>query len=332
VSAAVEAVPPAVPALQVPARTIPVPGSVSLEAQALLVPPASDGEAMTLPPRDDVATWRAVTAAANAEMAATLASRLGVTGAGVETSEVGGVPVYTLTPGAVRPGRERRVLLDIHGGGLVFGGGAPCRALCEYAAERFGLRTWAVDYRTPPEHPYPTPLDDCLGAYRALLEEYAPEDVVVSGLSAGANLAAALVLRARDEGLALPAALLLLSPELDLTESGDSFQTILGIDNVLTASLAPLNELYADGHDLSDPYLSPLFGDLTKGFPPTFLQSGTRDLFLSNAVRMHRRLRAAGLPAELHVFEAMPHGGFFGAPEDQELTTEIRRYLDALWP
>ena len=90
----------------------------------------------------------------------------------------------------------------------------------------------------------------------------------------------------------------------------------------LTESIA----LYAGDHDLTDPYLSPIFGDVT-GFPPTFLQAGTRDLFLSNTVRFHRKLRAAGVEAELHVWEAMPHGGFFGAPEDAEIGLEARRFL-----
>ncbi|MGN6620152.1 MAG: alpha/beta hydrolase, partial [Sphingomonas sp.] len=85
------------------------------------------------------------------------------------------------------------------------------------------------------------------------------------------------------------------------------------------------------GADLADPYLSPLFGDL-RGFPPTFLQTGTRDLFLSNTVRMHRTLRKADVEAELHVFEAMPHGGFMGGtPEDYEVEAEIRRFIRASW-
>ena len=98
---------------------------------------------------------------------------------------------------------------------------------------------------------------------------------------------------------------------------------------MLTASLAESIALYAGDHDLTDPYLSPLFGDFTRGYPPTMLQAGTRDLFLSNAVRMHRSLRSAGIDAELHVFEAMPHGGFFGAPEDAELAAEVRRFIAA---
>src|SRR5262249_46997299 len=94
--------------------------------------------------------------------------------------------------------------------------------------------------------------------------------------------------------------------------------------------LMQTNLLYANGHDLGHPYLSPLFADVT-GFPPTFLQAGTRDLFLSNTVRMHRKLRNAGVDAELHVCEAMPHGGCGGgAPEDIEMRVEMRRFLDRL--
>ena len=151
----------------------------------------------------------------------------------------------------------------------------------------------------------------------------------MGGASAGGNLAAALILRARDEGLPLPAAAILQTPELDLTESGDSFRTNLGLDSVLTGSLMPANLLYAAGHDLAHPYLSPLFGDFARGFPPTFLTTGTRDLFLSNTVRMHRALRAADVPTELHVMEAAPHGGFFGtAPEDAQVTRDLRRFVE----
>lgn len=123
------------------------------------------------------------------------------------------------------------------------------------------------------------------------------------------------------------------TPEVDLTESGDSFQTNIGLDTMLTQSLMPANLLYAGGHDLTHPYVSPLFGDFTQGFPPTILTTGTRDLFLSNTVRMHRALRAVGVPAELHVMEAASHTGFLGyAPEDEELDDEVRRFMDAHWP
>jgi acetyl esterase/lipase len=97
-------------------------------------------------------------------------------------------------------------------------------------------------------------------------------------------------------------------------------------------SLMQANLLYAGGADLADPYLSPLFGEFTKGFPPTMLSAGTRDMFLSNAVRMHRALRDAGIEAELHILEAAAHGAFGGGtPEEASLNREMRRFCDKWW-
>jgi monoterpene epsilon-lactone hydrolase len=100
---------------------------------------------------------------------------------------------------------------------------------------------------------------------------------------------------------------------------------------VLPHPLMPINLLYAAGHDLAHPYLSPLFGDFTKGFPPTVITTGTRDLFLSNSVQMHNRLRRAGNHSELYIEEAMPHGGFFSAPEDAALAADVRHFADRVW-
>ncbi|HEY3687933.1 MAG TPA: alpha/beta hydrolase [Streptosporangiaceae bacterium] len=242
-----------------------------------------------------------------------------------EERQVAGVHTYVLRPDGLTD--ETPVYLDIHGGALIFGGGDLCRRMGSGTAMASGMLTWSVDYRMAPLHPYPAALDDCLAVYRALLDVRDPADVFVGGGSAGGNLAAALLVRARDEGLPMPAALVLASPEVDLTESGDSFHTLAAFSSTLS-SLMPINLLYANGHDLADPYLSPLFADLT-GFPPTLLQAGTRDLFLSNTVRMHRALLAAGAQADLHIFEAMPHGGFTGTtPEDADLNATIRRFLD----
>jgi len=185
----------------------------------------------------------------------------------------------------------------------------------------------------PPDHPFPAGLDDCLTAYEALLADHRPEEIIVGGASAGGNLAAALILRARDDALPLPAAAVLMTPGVDLTASGDSLQTNRGLDPLIPDGSSPAFGMYAAGHDLTDPYVSPLYGDFTKGFPPTILTTGTRDMLLSDTVRMHRTLRVAGVPADLHVTEAGGHGGFFGmAPEDRQLEQEIRRFVDSHWP
>lgn len=317
-------------ALHVPARELPVPRSVSPEAQAFLAAGRFVDD-MAMPPADDLDAWRIFVAEGEEAMIPVVAGRAAAFGAAVTERSVAGQCVFVITPKGVDEADPRRYL-DIHGGGLTGGAGPLCRAMGIIAAERMQVTTWAVDYRLPPDHPYPAPLGDCVAAYRAMLEEHRPEHIVVGGESAGGNLAPALVLRARDEDLPLPAALVLISPELDLTESGDSFQANLGVDSNLPGSLMQANLLYAGGHDLEDPYVSPLFGDFSKGFPPTILTAGTRDLFLSNAVRMHRALRRVGVEVHLHVKEAAPHSAFFGtAPEDEEIDDEIRAFAQRHW-
>jgi monoterpene epsilon-lactone hydrolase len=312
-------------------RSIRVPATVSPHAQAVMAagvamvaaridnPPSS-------PPLDDADAWKAHIAFMDDAIVTGFAAGANDIPATVEAREIAGVHINVITPEGASAGDDAPIQLDIHGGALVAGGGEACKLMNTSTAARAGMHTWGVDYRMPPDHPYPTPLDDCVAVYRALLEVRPPEKIVVGGGSAGGNLVAAMLLRAKDEGLPMPAALVLFTPEIDLTESGDSFDTNAGVDYVLVDRLTDSIALYAGDHDLTHPYLSPIFGDVT-GFPPTFVQAGTRDLFLSNAVRFHRKLRDAGVDAELHVWEAMPHGGFFGAPEDAEMGVEVRRFI-----
>jgi acetyl esterase/lipase len=304
----------------------PIPVGLSDQARQYLEITDPFGDAKAPTDLDDVDGWVSYIDLRNAVMEKNLAGRLPPQPPVAQSEiELDGVRTYVVRRDDVPDGPDTPIYLDIHGGALIIGGGDVCKLMATAGALGRDMITWAVDYRMPPLHPYPAALDDCLAIYRRALNEGSPDNVFVGGASAGGNLAAALLLRAKDEGLPMPAALVLLSPEVDLTESGDSFHTNLGIDHVL-GLLMNVNLLYAGGHDLSDPYLSPLFGDVT-GFPPTFVQTGTRDLFLSNSARMHRKLRAAGVEAELHVFEAMPHGGFGGAPEDLEIGVEVRRFL-----
>ncbi|SFJ09161.1 Acetyl esterase/lipase [Sphingomonas sp. NFR04] len=316
--------------VRVPARVLPAPRSISADARAALdrlVDP--DGMPVNakhpMPAPEDREAWVLIKTAVDAHYAASIKGLAGTLRASVETVQVGDTVVHVATPETNTA--TGGAYLDLHGGALVFGGGEACRVGAQMQADLHGVRCYGVDYRTPPEHPYPAALDDTLAAYVHVLERHAPSSVFVGGRSAGGNLAVAMLLRARDQGLPMPAGMVLLSPEVDLTESGDSFEVNRLVDLMLPLPLRSANLLYADGADLSDPDLSPLFGDLT-GLPPTLLQSGTRDLFLSNTVRMHRALRRAGVPAELHVFEAMPHGGFLGGtPEDLELSGELARFV-----
>ncbi len=157
--------------------------------------------------------------------------------------------------------------------------------------------------------------------------------MAIFGTSSGGGLAAAVILRLRDLNILLPAAAGLGTPWVDITRTGDTLYTNEQIDDVLVlygGLIDAAAKLYAGPADMKDPLLSPIYGDFSKGFPPTILTSGTRDLLLSCTVRMHRKLRQAGIKAELQVFEGMSHAEYLlipGLPEGEEAFQEISTFL-----
>jgi monoterpene epsilon-lactone hydrolase len=315
------------PALHVPARFIPVPKTISPEAQAVLTQPNPYG-GESEPHPSDKAAWEKRSRERNEAFTRMLAARFASEQPEKLTEhELSHATLYEIEPTSLSDRHATKALFYVHGGGFTMGSGIGAAYAVFALAKLAGLRTFSIDYRMPPQSPFPAGLDDAVEAYRFVLDRYGASNVAVYGPSAGGALAASCLLKARDSSVPMPVACVLHSPEADLTESGDSFETNLGIDPVLkrlTNSIA----LYANGHDLRDPYLSPLFGDFKKGFPPTMLSAGTRDLFLSNTVLMHRALKRAGIPAALSIWEAMGHGGFFGAaPEDAEVLQEQVQFI-----
>lgn len=313
-------------ALRVPERLLPIPRHLSPQAQAFMARPVMAGSGY--PALDDKEGWRQHIAEGDRNILENYFAHVPDVPGKISEIREGELRGFEIVPEGVAEG-DRRVYLEIHGGGLIMGGGEVCRKMAMATAALQQVRVVAVDYRMPPDHPYPAGLDDCIAFYRMLLRDHAPGEIIVGGGSAGGNLTAAMLLKARDLGLPMPAGAVLSTPEADLTESGDSFAVNAGIDAM--GSLMQANLLYADGESLSHPYVSPLFGDFTKGFPPSFISAGTRDLFLSNAVRLHRKLRNADIPAELHIVEAAVHGAFGGAPEDAELAAEQRAFCQRCW-
>ena len=277
------------------------------------------------PDASDKKAWAALIPATNGFLGRMAGAGVPQNSLTSEERAIAGVRVYIVTPNDL-PKDSRGIILEMHGGALVYGGGETCKIMAHRTATKLRRQIWTIDYRMPPGHPYPAGLDDCVAVYKALLQDRKPSEIIFSGNSAGGNLVAALTLRARDEGLPLPAAVILSTPEVDLTESGDSFQILNGIDSMLRP-LMHINLMYANGRDLRDPYISPLFGDFTKGFPPSIITAGTRDLFLSNAVRMHRALRKAGHESHLHILEAAGHIGLPGSPEGEDFDEEQRLFV-----
>ena len=311
------------------AHVISVPSTISPEILPLVAAPLPQWD---VHPRSE-ADWqnfRASFTAATLNSLPGLRQQLGVT---LDHVVIAGVKVNILTPHDIARENVNRVFLHFHGGGYVLNPGDAGTREATYMAAFGQAKVISVDYRLAPENPYPAALDDGMAVYRELISTYRPERIGVFGTSAGGALTLALVLRAKAEGLPLPGAIAPGSPQSDMTKTGDSYVTLEFIDNFQVSYDGWLKDalaVYANGHDMTDPLLSPVYGDLS-GLPPAILTSGTRDLFLSNTVRVHRKLREAGVSAELQVFEGLSHNEYAmvtNAPETKEAFTEIARFFD----
>ncbi len=317
-------------ALQVPARSIPVPDTVSPEMQAIIRAPYNPLWNITPKTPDE---WKAINekfSAPTLKALPELRERLGVS---VQPTTIAGVHAYIVTPKSIRSENRNRVLIHVHGGGYsLFPGEAGTREAILLAGFG-GFRVVSVDYRMPPDFPYPAAVDDAMAVYRATLKTTKPGNIGVFGTSAGGGLALVMVLRAKAEHLPLPGAIAPGTPWSDLTDTGDSYRTNEYLDNFnpsYNGLLRAMALLYASGHDLKDPMLSPVYGDM-QGFPPTLLNTGTRDLFLSNTVRVFRKLRDAGVDAELQVWEGQSHAEYYrdiNAPETKQYEAELVHFFD----
>jgi len=310
---------------EIPARSVPAPTTVSAEMQALIGGPLS--ATWNVVPKS-IEEWKALSAPSAGRVAA-LRERFGIK---TEPLTVNGVNAFMVTPPAIPPENRNRLLIHVHGGCYVLSGGEAGTSEAIYMAGFGHFRVLSIDYRRPPDSPYPAALDDVVAVWKGALKMAAAKNMAVFGTSAGGALTLSMTLRAKQEGLPLPGAIAPGTPMSDLTGTGDSFQTNFMIDNVLVGEgrCDAMARLYANGHDLKDPMLSPVYGDM-HGFPATILTTGTRDLLLSNTVRVHRKLRQAGVDAELHVYEGQSHAQYMrdaNAPETKEAFEEIARFFD----
>lgn len=228
-------------------------------------------------------------------------------GVSVEETRIGSMPADWLIPENEEAGRT---LLYLHGGGYVICSRDTHRPLGSRIALAAGARVLLIEYRLAPEHPFPAALEDALAAWEHLLAQgMDPARMAILGDSAGGGLALATALKLRDERRPLPAALAGLSAWTDLTFSGESVRTRDAIDPMLggfadRASI--MQDWYAAGRDLRDPYISPVFGDL-RGLPPMMLQVGSEEILLDDSVRVAENARRAGVMVQLEIWPHMWH-------------------------
>ncbi len=217
---------------------------------------------------------------------------------------IGGVGGIEVTIGGTE---ATNVILYFHGGVYVIGSATTSVPLVSDLARRTGAKAVALDYRLAPEHPYPAAVEDAQAAYAGLLGQVDPGQIALAGDSAGGGLAVALLLALRDAGVPLPSSAFLMSPYADLTLSGDTLLEKEALDPTLTPNGLRLRvPEYVAGADPSDPFISPVFGDL-RGLPPLLIQSGSHEILLSDSIRLAARAAAADVPVTLEVTPGVPH-------------------------
>jgi len=315
----------------VAARLLPVPRTVSPELQAAIS--ASAALATEVPPRapGTEAQWRAMIAASEALGLDRLKTVREAFPCRVTELDLGGVTAREVLAKGVDPAGP--ALLHFHGGAYVIYGGESGLIEAVLAAGHTGRRVISVDYRMPPDHPFPAALDDAVAAWSALIGVQDAAATGVFGTSAGGGLILALVHRLKDLGLPLPGALAPSTPWSDLAGDSDSYRVNAGVDSVLPfyeGVLEACARLYAGETPLADPLISPVNGDFA-GFPPALLTTGTRDILLSDTVRVYRAMRAAGCEARLEVYEGLSHAEYsvaFTSPESRSVFADIGRWFD----
>jgi len=230
-----------------------------------------------------------------------------------------------------------QVILYLHGGAYFLNYDSPHRDLVARLGRRAQMRALLLDYRLAPEHPYPAALEDALAAYQWLLSQgYTPANITIAGDSCGGGLALATLLKLREAGISLPAGAACISPWTDLAGSGASMESNAKVDFINSVDNLKISaKLYAGIHDLKNPFISPLYADLT-GLPPLLIQVGTREVLLDDSTRLAEQARGAGVDVTLEIWKGMFHVFQLGAgfmPEARKavdnMAVFIRRRVDA---
>jgi acetyl esterase/lipase len=226
----------------------------------------------------------------------------------VQLRRIGGVRCLDIKPKGWKD--NGKLLVHAHGGAYALFSARSRLTSSVPVAQATGLRVVSVDYSLAPFGKWGGVTDEVLRVLVTLRDEGTPlKNIAVCGESAGGALVASAVLKMRDRELGMPGAVVLWSPWADIANRGDSAVTMKNFDPfyIYDRDLKQAAEAYAPLQDQKSPYVSPVYGDYSKGFPPTLIQGGTRELFLSHFVRLYRAIDGAGGTAVLDLYDGMPH-------------------------
>jgi acetyl esterase/lipase len=303
-----------------------IPATVSKEAAAFLKTYVDPATLPDWPAGDDVEGWQRAWEEREKAYEPSVVEALKRYESKVVERKLGGVAVLDVTPRGWK--ESRRWLIYVHGGAHTLGSARSTLPIAAMAADACQMRVISIDYTVAPQAKWQQQNDQVLAVFDALRKDgHAMRDLAIFGDSAGGALAAGAVLRMRDQGLEMPAAIVLWAPWADVTNSGDTAVTLKHADPayLYDKHLKHAADAYADAKDHKHPYVSPVYGDFTKGFPPALIQVGTKEIFLSHAVRMYRNIDDAGGVAMLDVYEGMPHIFQPAIPDAPETKTVLRK-------
>jgi epsilon-lactone hydrolase len=315
-----------------PARPyVHVPETVSPQAQEFLRTIPDPHLTPRFPDPGDLDAWKKLQAWAEADGKAKSEPLLKRYPHTLAELKLGGVPVLDVRPRDWK--QSDKVLVYTHGGAHVMYSAASMLGRAVVAANETSLRVLSIDYTLAPYAKCNQMSDQVVRALAALLKQgQRLEDTAIFGDSSGGGLAAAVTLKMRDRGLGMPAAAVLVSPWLDVTPSGDTETTLHDADpnQIYELHSKYAAGAFADPKDQKDPYASPVYGDFSKGFPPTLIQGGLKEVLLSGFVRLYQVLDAAGVPVKLDLYEGMVHNfqdRIPDAPEAISARQKMRAFL-----
>lgn len=221
----------------------------------------------------------------------------------------------------------KKVVLYTHGGGFAVGSAASHRKLAGHLAKHLGVTAVVIDYRRAPEHPFPAQLEDSTAVYKELLARgFKPADITTGGDSAGGNLAVATVLKLRDDGVALPGAVIAFSPWLDMEHVGKTLETNAATEALCSkAVLEAMSGMFlGEKGSRTNPLANPLKASY-KGYPRLYLNAGELETLRDNAEDLARIAKADGVDVTLSVVGGMQHVFPFLAGRAVEADDELRR-------
>lgn len=278
------------------------------------------------PGPDDLEGWRKFHDSGEADMIKANFGLLEEMNVQWEEREINQIPVLMLLPKEYK--ESTSIIIYLHGGGYTMLSAKSRSGTAALMAKSTGLKIIAVDYTTAPFAKWDKIHDEVIQVIKGLIGEgQSMNEIVLFGDSAGGGLAASVTLHLRDIGMGLPAALVLWSPWADITETGDTYQTLKYAEPqfLYDVTLSNCRDAYAAPQDWKNPYVSPVYGDFNKDFPPTLIQGGTKEILLSGFIRLYQAIDQSGHEVKLDLYEGMVHVFQSKLPDSPESKVAVKK-------